>query len=224
MGTGTYFRNLNYSKLKPNGDIGLYAAIGVVVSLIAIGTVGVIASNSSKTKRIFNDDYNDDKVFSAGEHQITIQIEDPTSEVKEYEGHIGYEPVSIQYIKDEESNKYYGDLIFVNTTDVNVKSTGVDSNGNKLYEDFGTPINYEYVLNDNGYYEGEHIITIPCDSKNIKLEYYDGYAIKGIYRKSYGLSQDINDGCILYVNDEKVEYKKDKSFGTPIEKEKVLEK
>ena len=219
---GTYYGNLNYMKLKPSKDPGLHHSICLVFSLVIMGILGELASNSSKTKHILYNNYNDNKIFAAGEHKITVQIEDPTSGVKEYKGHVGYEPVSVQYIKDEESDKYYGDLLFVNTTDVSVESTGINSNGDKQYEDFGTPINYEYVLNDNEYDIGEHIITIPCNSNNPEIEYHDGYAVKGIFRKSYGITQD--DGCILYVNSKKVKDEKDTCFKTPIEKQKVFEK
>lgn len=224
----TSYNTFKFMKLKPSGDIGAWAAAGIVVSLLAIGVAGSLASNSSKTKHKIIDDYGDDKVFSVGEHEITVKIEDPTIEIKEYEGHVGYEPVSIQYIKDEKTNDYYGELLFVNTADVSAESTGVNSNGEKIYEDFGTPIKYEYKLYDNVYAIGEDIITIPCNSNNPEIEYHDGYAVKGIFRKSYGMSQDTNDGCILYVNSEKVKDEKNKAldvyFKTPIEKQKVLEK
>ena len=84
------------------------------------------------------------------------------------------------------------------------------------------------------FYEGEHIISVPLnsmDSDNYQVNYYDEYEPIGIVSSSCGqFSYSYGDGCILYINTEKVKCTKDSdidsytTFGIPEEDSKVLQK
>lgn len=195
----------------------------MTISISAAIIIGGLASKKDSAKVD-----TENGIFEPGEHVVSIPIDDITKEITVYEGHAGYRPVgiNINYLSADSADS--GNMLFVNTIEVQATSTGIDEHGNKIYEDFGTPINYTYDSNENEYDVGQHIITVPCDCDDkLNIEYYDGYNIAAIARTYIGEGNE-KDGCILYVNNEPVEYVYDETnksyFGTPIEKGKVLEK
>lgn len=195
----------------------------MTISISAAIIIGGLASKKDSTK-----EDTENGIFEPGEHVVSIPIDDITKEITVYEGHAGYMPIGINVNSLSEANEDSGNMIFVNTIEVKATSTGNDEYGNKIYEDFGTPIDYTVSLSENEYEVGQHIITVPCDCDDkLNIEYYDGYNIAAIARTYIGAGNE-KDGCILYVNNEPVEYVYDETnksyFGTPIEKGKVLEK
>lgn len=169
--------------------------------------------------------------FLPGEHIIAMPIEDPTKEVKTYEGHAGYKPVGISTSAYGKYGYTYGEgyILYENIVDVNAYATGMDEEGNYVYSTFGTPVEVQY--NVSGQYDAyEHIVSVPYSGfikNDIQIEYHDGYEIAGIGTSTYGqYGASQPSGCILYTNTEPVEYVYEKNtyFGTPIEKGKVLEK
>jgi hypothetical protein len=195
------------------------------IMTIAIFSSIIIGGALSKKD---SNDYKEQGLFEPGEHVVRVPVDDITKEITVYEGHDGYKPMGINIYSLSEENSDSGTMIFVNTTEVKVESTGTDEYGNKIYEDFGIPVNYNVEFDENEYDIGQHIITVPCDYDNtLNIEYYDGYNIAGIVRTSISDNNE-KDGCILYVNNEPVEYvyseDNNSYFGTPIEKGKVLEK
>ena len=102
----------------------------------------------------------------------------------------------------------------------------------KYFSENRTPVEYEVGnLDKNSYAEYQHIVSAPYDFEGprTQIKYYDGYEVVGIANAARGetIGYDCG-GCILYVNTEPVEYIYDEEtqtyFGTPIEKQKVLEK
>lgn len=205
--------------------------IGVLagVFVFSVGMITYIKRNEGYQPIEYQPVSGPEGVFEPGEHIVAVSIKDPTEEKRVYEGHTGYKPVGICSSKyGEILGIYYGGYIFYeNTVEVTVTPTGTDKEGNYLYSDFGTPVTVEYKLGNNEYAEYEHIISIPYEMENgqIKVEYKDGYEVVGVSTTSCGRTVGNNTGgCILYTNTEPVKCYDEKNFGTPIEKEKVLEK
>ena len=183
----------------------------------------------------------DDRSFDAGEHIISIEIDDPTIEKKQYEYHEGYKVVGISTDAHGEYSYNYGQAHLVYSNEYPVKCHPTHIKGEELlYTDFGEPTNYEREKTTSGtgwreFNPGEHIISVPLEEQetnNYQINYHDGYEVVGIASSSYGKYQSVyGGGCILYVNTEKVKCIEDESdensyttFGIPEEDTKVLEK
>lgn len=210
----------NHDKYKPSA-----------IRIVIISAIGGLVGHYISGKIIGQENENDYRIpgyFGPGEHIVSVPVDDLTEQTIVYEGHAGYKPMGINVSLISAESEDSGNMIFINTTEVQAEITGIDESGNILFEDFGKPINYTVELDENEYDIGEHIITVPCDCDDkLNIEYYDGYNIAAIARTNIGEGNG-KDGCILYVNNEPVEYVYDETnksyFGTPIEKGKVLEK
>ena len=194
-----------------------------IMTMAAIGATicGLIRNGIAKED---NSGYKEPGIFEPGEHIVSVPVDDITKQVKVYEGHIGYKPIGINIDTLSEENNDSGEMLFINTIEVRAEMTGMSDNGTILFEDFGIPVDYDYELSSNEYEVGQHIITVPCDCDDrLNIEDYDGYDIVSITRTSFNNEKD---GCILYANEEPVEYNNENNsyFGTPIEKSKVYEK
>ena len=191
----------------------------------------------------------DDKLFNEGEHIISIPIEDPTSEIIQYDYHEGYKPVGISISAYGKGGYHYGHgyIMYSNEYPVKCQPTFINSDSEELlYTDFGTPIDFEKETTASGnnwkeFSRGEHIISVPIgdmNDSNYQIENYDGYEAVGIAISEYGKGgPHFGGSCILYVNKDKVRCGRnlsddnDKSsedkyttFGTPVEDTKVLQK
>ena len=207
--------------------------VGIAVLAILIGGV-VLVKNKEEERRqpiTYQTISGVEKVFEPGEHLVVIPIEDPTEKEMLYEKHIGYKPVGICASKYGQTISIYYDgyMVFENIVEVKAPATNVDEKGNCLYETFGEPVNYEVSLNENEYDAYEHIISVPYEIEQgqLQFEYKDGYEIVGVSTTARGKTIGTNSGgCILYTNTEPVRCEDTTKpvFGTPIEKEKVLEK
>lgn len=176
------------------------------------------------------------KVFNIGEHIISVPINEPVYEVKQYNYHEGYKVVGIA----TSCYAYNFDgacIIFENEYPVECYSTSTDKNGNHTYENFGHPINFHReetnkTSNTKDFNIGEHIISIPIkektNSKIMQYEYHEGYEVVGIATADAAYSTI--GSCVLYVNTQPVtctltENKDNNelylSFGVPLEKEKT---
>lgn len=203
-------------KKKGNGYLFQTIMAGSLTAALIVG--GSAAKSSKKDTTEINLETG---FFSVGEHKVIVAIDDPTEQIVTYEGHAGYRPIEIIPKYDDSY------MVYINTVPVQVESTGTDAYGNNVYSNFGTPL---YTVKEdigvNEYAEGQHIISVPYAFDENEIEYHDGYKIAGISRESFGKEEV--EGCILYVNDETVEYvydaDNDTLFGTPVEKGKVLEK
>ena len=219
----------NFDDIGPVGGVLAIIGLGVV-----IGGSFFILNKDNKDKMAREDNQitlEQTCVFSPGEHIIAMPIEDPTKEVKTYEGHAGYKPVGISTSAYGKYGYTYGEgyILYENIVDVNVSATGMDEEGNYVYSTFGTPVEVQY--NASGQYDAyEHIVSVPYSGfikSDIQIEYHDGYEIAGIGTSTYGqYGASKPSGCILYTNTEPVEYVYEKNtyFGKPIENEKVLTK
>lgn len=221
----------NFDDIDPIG--GALAVIGA----IAIIGGGLYLSTKDKEKTNETTPVTVEQIctFAPGEHIVAMPIDDPTKEVKTYEGHIGYKPVGISTTAYGQTDYKYdrGYILYENVVDVNAQATGIDKDGHLVYTTFGTPVEVQYnIKGQNEYNAYEHIVSVPYSGFNtsdIQIEYHDGYEVAGIGTSSYGKNYNHDGGgCILYVNTEPVEYVYDEEtqtyFGTPIEKQKVLEK
>lgn len=172
--------------------------------------------------------------FAPGEHIVAVTIDDPLGEPVVYNGHPGYKPIGIaasaygRYLP----SYHVGYMLFENIVEIKTTATDTDAKGNYVYNNFGTPVDYEIKsYGENSYDTYQHIIAMPftSDGPRTQIEPVDGYEIVGIATASYGRYGGSSAGsCILYVNTEPVENCVDEynisKFGTPIEKQKVLEK
>lgn len=232
---GYYFGKNGYNL----GDMDPVSGVIAVIGAAAIIGGGIYFSVKEKNEAKANEPtpvtIEQICTFSPGEHIVTMPIEDPTKEVKTYEGHAGYKPVGISTSAYGQNSNWYDQvyIIYENTVDVNVHASGVDKEGNYVYANFGAPVEVTSTTKGQNEYDAyEHIVSVPYSNFNkndIQIEYHDGYEIAGIGTASYGKNVAYNGGgCILYVNTEPVEYVYDEEtetyFGTPVEKEKVLEK
>ena len=214
----------------------LIAGIGIL--LLVGGKTGqtIMEKKEEQRKAAIEYTIDDDKIFEEGEHIIAIPIEDPSEEIKEYEGHVGYEPIGISTTGYGKACYHYGTgyILYENTEEVIAHPTDKDEKGNCIYEEFGYPTNPEKeetteTLYTIEYLPGEHIISVPFkgDTQDLQFEYYDGYEPVGMANSTYGqYSEHTSRGCILYVNTEKVEKEKDNKnvFGTPIEETQQKQK
>lgn len=172
--------------------------------------------------------------FAPGEHIVAVTIDDPLGEPTVYKGHPGYKPIGVsasaygEYI----SSYHAGYMLFENTVEVKTTATDTDSKGNYIYNNFGTPVDYESKsYGANSYDAYQHIIAMPFipNGPRTQIESIAGYEIVGVATAAYGRYGGSSAGsCILYVNIEPVENCVDEynipKFGTPIEKQKVFEK
>ncbi|MBR5370138.1 MAG: hypothetical protein IK137_02410 [Bacilli bacterium] len=172
--------------------------------------------------------------FAPGEHIVAVGIDDPIGSPKVFEGHPGYKPVGISASTyGRLLDMYYaGYILFENVVEVKANATSVDSKGKYSYNNFGTPVDYEITsYGENSYDTYQHIIVMPIsiDGPRTQIDSVEGYEAVGIATEAYGRYLGRNGGsCILYVNTVPVENCVDEyyipKFGTPIEKQKVLEK
>lgn len=192
------------------------------------------------------------KIFQPGEHIISKRINDitesdennPYNEINQIEYHEGYKCVGLGIsvrtpYKGTTAFFDEGSIVYINEYEVECKSSGEDKNGNKVYTDFGKPINYTITENkeidDEKEFEiGTHILTVPVispEEADIQYTYHDGYELVDIALT--GKTYRGNNAIAMYINTEKVKCKKTGSnketgdsefheFGTPVEKNKTL--
>ena len=214
--------------------------------LVCVPLVGLIMATSlagcddePKIEEIVSYEDYDDKIFDAGEHIISIPIDDPTQETVQYESHEGYKPIGISTSAYGRYGYNYGNgkLLFVNEYPVKCNPT-YKKGEELLYTEFGKPVEYEKETTKSGdnwqeFNPGEHIISVPLkkdSDDNTQYECYEGYEPIGMASSAYGrYGYRYGGGCILYTNTEKVKCIKDEngtytSFGIPEEDTKVLQK
>lgn len=179
------------------------------------------------------------KQFDIDEHIISVPLENDISEKPmQIEFHPGYDIKSVSLAAYGEFSPCYagGVLVYSNNEIVECKSNSYDDNGEYVYLDFGTPLDYEENKNANNddmreFAEGEHIISMPImndiSEENTQYEYHEGYEVVGITIAAYGrFSACYAGGAIIYKNIVPVRAKHQEdgyvTFGEPIEKEKVL--
>ena len=211
---------------------------GVCLVLLTISKTGKMILENQEEKNKITYTKEDDKVFEEGEHIIAVPIDDPTEELKEYEGHVGYEPIGISTTGYGKASYHYGTgyILFENTEEVIAHPTDRNKDGYFIYEDFGYPTNPEKektteTLYTIEYLPGEHIISVPFSEykQDLDLQFknYDGYEPVGMANSTYGqYSEHKYRGCILYTNTETVEKEKDSTevFGIPKEEPKQKNK
>lgn len=176
--------------------------------------------------------------FAVGEHIISVPLEDDISEkTMQIESHPGYDIKGISIAAWGEFFPSYagGVIVYSNSEEVECKSNMYDDNGNYVYLDFGTPLDYEEDKNvdNDGIKEfdvGEHIISIPLEDDisegNTQYEYHEGYEVVGITISAYGrFAPSYAGGAILYKNVVPIRAKIHEdgytTFGEPIEKEQA---
>lgn len=214
--------------------------------IVCVPLVGLIMAtslagcdNEPKIEEIVSYENYDDKLFDAGEHIISIPIDDPTQENMQYDSHEGYKPIGISTSAYGRYAYNYGKGKILYVNEYPVKCNPTYKKGEELlYTDFGIPVEYEKEKTSSGdnwqeFAPGEHIISIPLkkgSDDNIQYEHYEGYEPIGIATSAYGrYAYNYGGGCILYTNTEKVKCIKDEngtytSFGVPEEDTKVLQK
>ena len=120
---------------------------GTGILLLVGGQVGetIMEKKEEQRKAAIEYTIEDDKIFEEGEHIIAIPIEDPSQEIKEYEGHVGYEPIGISTTGYGKACYHYGTgyILYENTEEVIAHPTDKDEKGNCIYEEFGYPTNPE---------------------------------------------------------------------------------
>lgn len=176
------------------------------------------------------------KEFDVGEHIISVPLEDDISEKPmQIAAHPGYDIKGISTSAYGQSFSYYagGAIVFSNDEVVECKSNLYDENGNYVYLNFGTPLNYEERNEDSNddireFDVGEHILSIPIENdiseNNVQYEYHEGYEVVGIAISAYGKSFSYYaGGAILYKNVVPVRARCHEdgyvAFGEPIAKE-----
>lgn len=177
--------------------------------------------------------------FDAGEHTISVPISeknDIREDNAQYEYHPGYEPIGISITAWGGVDNHFGGgaIIYANTEEVECSSNLVDSNGNYICTDFGTPTYYKdvkYNLNNSTkeFDIGEHIISTPISEDNrseqIQYDYHEGYEIVGIATSAWGhYDNHFGGGVLLYKNTTPVQCTLGDhgytTFGIPVEMEK----
>lgn len=177
--------------------------------------------------------------FGIGEHTISVPITSSVkNEVVQHEFHPGYEPVGITMRAYGKITDFFdgGSILYSNTSEVECNATDVDRDGTIVFNEFGTPVEYE---NSSSYEAdgekifgvGEHIISVPLPvslrtKENVQLPTYPGYEIVGVASSSYGEITGFNGGgALLLKNVVPVKcilsdsgYN---SIGIPVEKENV---
>ena len=100
--------------------------------LVCVPLVGLIMATSltgcddePKIEEIVSYENYDDKLFDAGEHIISIPIDDPTQENMQYDYHEGYKPIGIATSAYGRYGYNYGNgkLLFVNEYPVKCNPT-----------------------------------------------------------------------------------------------------
>ena len=153
--------------------------------------------------------------FDAGEHIISVPISEK-NDIREnnvqYEYHPGYEPIGISITAWGHFDNYFGGgaITYANTEKVECSSSLVDSDGNYICTDFGTPVYYneeKYTSNNNMkvFGIGEHIISVPINEDNrlaqFQYDYHEGYEIVGIATSAWGhFDNYFGGGVLLYKN------------------------
>ncbi|MDE5888521.1 MAG: hypothetical protein K2H20_00720 [Bacilli bacterium] len=227
-----------YNKPKARRKL---CAMGVAGILLVGGLTGC-GNKENIPKVIYGQDSNIEtvtsKTFEAGEHIISVPIEDPTKDVMQHNFYPGYKCMGMGTASYGDFNTFAGAcLLYVNDTAVECRSL----NG-KTFTDFGTPVDYvdiENTITQNGertFGVGEHIISIPIPdptNDNVQYQPYEGYEAIDIATACYGRLKGFSGAAILYVNTVPVKCVPTNerngnyqylTFGTPIEPEKVLNK
>ena len=237
------YKALNNNKNNNlNGyDDGLLlgGAIGGAIVLVACAAGGI-------SEIIKKDDNNETSIvetidmptitFEEGKHLISVPVDGSLEEARQYEYHPGYRPLGIATAAYGKTYDYDGGtcILYVNDTEIVAKANG-QVDGEFIYSDFGTPIDYEQKLNSESietydFPAGTHILSIPVNDPTDNSQQYempDGYEAIGIATASHGQTFEYSlGGCILYVNTEDVTCKKTEdgkyiNFGTPKEEVKV---
>lgn len=218
---------------------------GVKSKLCALSLASTMLATGCglSTSTDYQFDSSDTKVFGVGEHIISVEIDNPTKENMQYDYHEGYKVVGISTTSYGQYGNYFGHacLLFQNEYPVKCIPTRKNENGELVYGDFGSPINFvqselKESTSSKEFEVGEHIISIPFEDfeSGDQYESYDGYEVVGIAMSSYGkYSEYDGGGCILYVNTEPVTCVKEKdengnvsypSIGIVVEKDKVKTK
>ena len=172
----------------------------------------------------------EDKMFDEGEHIIAVDIEDPTSSMKEYRVQDGYKPLGISTSGYGQNGYHFGKafILYENTTPVMAHPTDKNLDGEYIYEEFGYPLEKEdkTIIEEDGktiYSPGTHMISVPFNGYTMDYQFdsYEGYEVVGMANSTYGKNGPHGyHGCILYVNNEEVVVDKTNSedqvsFGTP---------
>lgn len=239
-----YLMNRNKKHRYSGGSSG-DASLIIIPVAIATGLCiagGVAGCYAEKLKKQDNPSYgyepsdDDVKTFESGEHIISVIIDSPIDEAKQYEYHPGYKPLGIAsstYGKGSEQDAG-SCMLYINDREVIAKADG--KVGDELhFGEFGTPIDFEDKIYTEGietfdFPAGTHILSIPISDPtdyNVQYEIHEGYEPIGIATAAYGQGTDhYGGGCILYINTEDVTCKKQDNneyteFGTPKEAAKV---
>jgi hypothetical protein len=183
--------------------------------------------------------YEQRQVYKAGQHIISIPIDDPIQNNVQYPYHPGYKPVGLATTAYGRYSYSFGGacIMYMNTEEVKCISTGLNDNNFPIYGGFGVPTVEEPKKDNSATSEikdfdiGEHILSIPFDidstDSNIQYPYYEGYEPIDIASSAYGQYSDAFGGtCILYINVVPVRCRIDgnntyTNLGTPIELEKT---
>lgn len=241
----TYYLMNRNRKHRYYGGSSSDASLIIIPIAIAAGLCiagGVVGYSSAKLKEKEKPSYgyepsdDDVKIFEPGEHLISVIIDSPLDEAKQYEYHPGYKPLGIAsstYGKGSERDAG-SCMLYINDREVIAKADGkVDDELH--FGEFGTPIDFEDKFYTEGvetfdFQAGTHILSIPISNPtdyNVQYEIHKGYEPIGIATASYGQGTDhYSGGCILYINTEDVTCKKQENqeyteFGTPKEEAKV---
>lgn len=177
--------------------------------------------------------------FGIGEHIISVPISGNVKNgVVQHEYHPGYEPVGITMRAYGKIAGFFdgGSILYTNTSEVECNATSADRDGNILFNDFGTPVEYadssSYELDGEKIFGvGEHIISVPLPvsirtKENVQIPSYPGYEIVGVASSSYGeITGFSGGGALLLKNTVPVKFilsdSEYNSIGIPVEKENV---
>lgn len=231
--------NNNYYNGTDDASL-IFIPAALIASLIVMGGVFGYLKKQEKEKNQpsygYEQNEDDVKTFEPGEHVISVLIDSPLDEAKQYEYHPGYKPLGISTSTYGKSEDYDAGscMLYVNDLEVVAKADG-EIDGQLHFGNFGIPIEYEEIEQSNDTYavdfaKGTHILSVPINDPteyNVQYDFHEGYEPIGIATAAYGQGEDnFSGGCILYVNSEDVTCKKEDNneytkFGTPIEKAKV---
>lgn len=223
-----------HNLLNRNRKKGYYHSGGgdaslIIIPLVFFGSVCTLGAfldyqiekEKEEQKPSFGYEQNDEdvKTFEPGEHIISVIIENPLEEAKQYEYHPGYKPLGIATAAYGKSTHHDAGscMLYINDTEVIAKADGkVD--GELHFGEFGTPIEMEdkNIVEDVytvDFPAGTHIISVPINDPteyNTQYVIHEGYEPVGIATSAYGKATDHSSGgCILYVNNEDITCKKE---------------
>lgn len=204
-----------------------------LAGLMAVSGLTACSYEENNTTSYTQEENAQTKEFDIGEHILSVPIDDPRKEVKQYEYHPGYKPIGITADSYGPYGASYGGacILYINETEVECRSIKI-KDGEYVYDTFGFPTDYEKpqaseTLITKEFDTGEHIISVPINDPTktqVQYEFYDGYEPVGITSSKYGkYSGCYGGGCILYINTEPVTCQKNEentytSFGIPTEK------